>query len=78
MPQVVVKDPQKVFQVVGTNSPPSDVYLALKLDTALWLRRNQTLLLRIRRPADNELDFICHHLGPGYPALTVVSARVKP
>ena len=74
--QVVVKDPEKVAQLLGESSNRGSVYLALKLDTALWLRKNQTLLLRIRHPADNEY-IICKAYGPSYPALTVVSARVK-
>lgn len=74
--QVVVKDPARVAQVIG--SPLSGAtYLALNLDTALWVRKNQTLLLRIRRPTTEEQNFICHAMGPAYPALTVVSARVK-
>ncbi|WP_223650129.1 hypothetical protein [Hymenobacter psoromatis] len=76
--QVVVKDPEKVARVVGESLLRGNTYLALKLDTALWLHQNQTLLLRIRRPTDDESLFICHALGPAYPALTVVSARVKP
>lgn len=74
--QVVVKDPEKVAQLLGESPNQGSVYLALKLDTALWLRKSQTLLLRIRHPADNEY-VICKAYGPGYPALTVVSARVK-
>jgi hypothetical protein len=76
MPQVVVADPAGVKQIVGS-SFSSATYLALKLDTALWVRKNQTLLLRIRRPTDEELGFVCTAMGPTYPALTVVSARVK-
>jgi hypothetical protein len=75
--QVVVQDPKKVAQVVGESANRGATYLALKLDTALWLRKSQTLLLRIRRPASGEL-VPCTALGPGYPTLTVVSARVKP
>ncbi len=74
--QVVVKDPEKVAQLLGESANQGSVYLALKLDTALWLRKSQTLLLRIRHPAGNEY-VICKAYGPGYPALTVVSARVK-
>jgi hypothetical protein len=74
--QVLVMDPAKVNQVVG--SPLSgSTYLALELDTALWLHKNQTLLLRIRRPTTEEASFICTTMGVAYPALTVVSARVK-
>jgi hypothetical protein len=76
MPQVVVADPAGVGQAIGA-SFGSATYLALKLDTALWVRKNQTLLLRIRRPTDEELSFVCTAMGPAYPALTVVSARVK-
>lgn len=75
--QVVVKDPKKVARLLGESPNQGSVYLALKLDTALWLRRSQTLLLRIRRPANDEF-VLCTAYGPAYPALTVVSARVKP
>jgi hypothetical protein len=74
--QIVVKDPAKVAQLLGA-SMESGTYLALKLDTALWLRKNQTLLLHIRRPTTEEQGFMCLAMGPVYPALTVVSARVK-
>ena len=77
--QVVVKNPKKVAQIIGTASPSGDTYLALKLDTALWLRKSQTLLLRIRRPSPANDEFVlCKAYGPTYPVLTVVSARVKP
>jgi hypothetical protein len=74
--QVTVKDPTKVAQLLGA-STESSTYLALKLDTALWVRKNQVLLLRIRRPTQEEATFFCTALGLAYPALTVVSARVK-
>ncbi|MEJ7664370.1 MAG: hypothetical protein WKG07_35025 [Hymenobacter sp.] len=67
MAQIVVKDPEKVAQVLGKSSNIGATYLALKLDTALWLRKNQTLLLRIRRPADDELSFICTFIGSHLP-----------
>lgn len=75
--QVVVKDPRKVAQLLGEAPNQGSVYLALKLDTALWLHQSRTLLLRIRRPANDEL-VLCTAYGPGYPAFTVVSARAKP
>ncbi len=74
--QITVKDPAKVAQLLGA-STQSSTYLALKLDTTLWVRKNQLLLLRIRRPTSEEATFFCTALGPAYPALTVVSARVK-
>jgi hypothetical protein len=74
--QVVVKDLARVSQVVGSPLAGS-TYLALNLDTALWVRKNQTLLLRIRRPTAEEENFVCTMMGLRYPALTVVSARVK-
>jgi hypothetical protein len=75
--QVLVLDPAKVAELVGTTTSSSSIYLALKLDTALWQRQNQTLLLRIRRPTTEEKMFVCTALGLSYPAFTVVSARVK-
>ncbi|QKG52750.1 hypothetical protein [Hymenobacter sp. BRD67] len=75
--QVVVKDPARVAQLIGSPIGGGATYLALNLDTALWVRKNQALLLRIRRPTAEEGSFICHAMGPAYPALTVVSARVK-
>ena len=75
-PQILVKDPEKVAQLLGITRS-SSIYLALKLDTALWLHQNQTLLLRVRRPTTEEQSFVCTMMGPTYPALTVVSARVK-
>jgi hypothetical protein len=74
--QVVVKDPARVAQVIGSPLGGS-TYLALNLDTALWVRKKQTLLLRIRRPTTEEQSFFCTALGLAYPSLTVVSARVK-
>lgn len=75
--RVVVNDPKKVAQLLDESPNQGSVYLALKLDTALWLRKSQTLLLRIRRPTNDEF-VACPAYGPAYPALTVVSARVKP
>jgi len=75
--QVLVLDPAKVAELVGTGTSSSSIYLALKLDTALWQRQNQTLLLRIRRPTIEEQSFVCTAMGPVYPAFTVVSTRVK-
>ena len=76
--QVLVKEPEKVAQAIGASSKQGATYLALQLDTALWLRQNRTLLLRLRRPTPEEGSILCHAQGPVYPALTVVSARVKP
>lgn len=76
--QVVVEDPARVAQLIGSPiGGGGATYLALHLDTALWVRKNRTLLLRIRKPTTKERSFICTMMGPAYPALTVVSARVK-
>ncbi len=74
--QVVAKDQAKVEQVTGT-SPFGPTFLALKLDTALWVRKNQTLYVRIRKPTNSEYIF-CTAQGPGYRPFVVTSARVKP
>ncbi len=74
--QVVAKDQAKVEQVIG-RSAYAPIYLALKLDTALWVRKNQTLYVRIRKPLNSEYVF-CTALGPWYQAFVVTSARVKP
>jgi len=74
--QVVVKDPGKVAQAIGLATSAS-TYLALNLDTALWVRKNHTLLLRIRPATKEEKSFFCNALGVAYPSFTVVSARVK-
>ena len=74
--QVLAKDQAHVVQVVGT-SAYAPIYLALKLDTALWVRKNQTLYVRIRKPTNSEY-VLCHAMGPGYLPFVVTSARVKP
>lgn len=73
--QVLAKDQAKVVQVIGS-STFAPVYLALKLDTALWVRKNQTLYVRIRKPTSSEY-IICTAQGPGYQPFVVTSARVK-
>ena len=73
--QVLAKDQAKVTQVVGT-SAFAPTYLALKLDTALWVRKNQTLYVRIRKPTNAEY-VVCTAQGPGYLPFVVTSARVK-
>jgi hypothetical protein len=74
--QVLAKDQAQVEQVTGT-SPFGPTFLALKLDTALWVRKNQTLYVRIRKPASSEY-VLCTAQGPGYRPFVVTSARVKP
>lgn len=74
--QVVAKDQAKVEQVIG-KSAYAPTYLALKLDTALWVRKNQTLYVRIRKPINSEY-VVCTAQGPGYQPFVVTSARVKP
>ncbi len=74
--QVVAKDQAKVEQVIG-KSIFAPTYLALKLDTALWVRTNRTLYVRIRKPSSSE-GVVCTAVGPGYRAFVVTSARVKP
>lgn len=74
--QVVAKDQTKVEQVIG-KSAYAPTYLALKLDTALWVRKNRTLYVRIRKPANSEY-ILCTAMGPGYQPFVVTSARVKP
>lgn len=74
--QVVAKDQAKVEQVIGT-SAYAPTYLALKLDTALWVRKNRTLYVRIRKPTNSEY-VVCTAMGPGYLPFVVTSARVKP
>jgi len=74
--QVLAKDQAQVEQVTGA-SPFGPTFLALKLDTALWVRKNQTLYVRIRKPASSEY-LVCTAQGPGYQPFVVTSARVKP
>ena len=74
--QVVAKDQAKVEQLIG-KSTFAPTYLALKLDTALWVRKNRTLYVRIRKPASSEYT-VCTAQGPGYQPFVVTSARVKP
>ncbi len=73
--QVLAKDQARVAQIIGT-SAYAPIYLALKLDTALWVRKNQTLYVRIRKPINSEY-IICTAMGPGYQPFVVTSARVK-
>ncbi|MFD2785375.1 hypothetical protein [Hymenobacter rubripertinctus] len=74
--QVVASDPAQVRRTIGP-SGYEPTYLAYQLDTVLWVRKNRTLYVRIRKPQPNEA-VICHALGPGYAAFTVISARLKP
>ncbi|HET9505734.1 MAG TPA: hypothetical protein VFO93_19470 [Hymenobacter sp.] len=74
--QVVAKDQAKVEQLIG-KSAYAPTYLALKLDTALWVRKNRTLYVRIRKPLNAEY-VLCTMWGPGYQSFVVTSARVKP
>ncbi|RYY10119.1 MAG: hypothetical protein EOO36_21105 [Cytophagaceae bacterium] len=73
--QVVAKDQAKVEQVIG-RAAYAPIYLALKLDTALWVRKNRTLYVRIRKPNNSEY-VLCTAMGPGYLPFVVTSARVK-
>ena len=74
--QVVARDPAQVRRVIGP-SAYEPTYLAYQLDTALWVRKNRALYVRIRKPQPNEA-VICTARGPGYAAFTVISARTKP
>lgn len=74
--QVITKDQAKVEQVIG-ESAYAPTYLALKLDTALWVRKNRTLYVRIRKPGNSDY-VLCKAMGPGYSSFVVTSARVKP
>ena len=74
--QVVAIDSAQVRRGVGRVAY-APVYLALKLDTALWVRKSQTLLVRIRKPQPGE-HIACTAMGPGYTPFVVTSARVKP
>ena len=74
--QVVAHDPAQVRRVIGP-SAYEPTYLACQLDTALWVRKNRALYVRIRKPQANEA-VVCMARGPGYAAFTVISARIKP
>ncbi|RYY11586.1 MAG: hypothetical protein EOO36_18780 [Cytophagaceae bacterium] len=74
--QVLAIDSARVRQVVGRTAF-APVYLALQLDTALWVRGTHTLLVRIRKPQPQESVF-CTALGLGYPSFVVTSARLQP
>ena len=74
--QVVASDPAQVRRVIGP-SGYEPTYLAYQLDTAMWVRKNRTLYVRIRKPQSNEL-VACKAHGPSYAAFTVISARIKP
>ena len=74
--QVVARNPAQVRRVIGP-SAYEPTYLAYQLDTALWVRKNRALYVRIRKPQPNEA-VICTARGPGYAAFTVISARIKP
>jgi hypothetical protein len=74
--QVVARDPAQVRRVIGP-SAYEPTYVAQQLDTALWVRKNRALYVRIRRPQSNEA-VVCLARGPGYAAFTVISARIKP
>ncbi|MBO3272337.1 hypothetical protein [Hymenobacter defluvii] len=74
--QVVASDLAQVQRVIGPTAY-EPTYLAYRLDTALWVRRNRVLYVRIRKPQPNEV-VMCKALGPGYAAFTVISARIKP
>lgn len=74
--QVVASDLAQVQRVIGPTAY-EPTYLAYQLDTALWVRKNRVLYVRIRKPQPNEA-VLCLARGPGYAAFTVISARIKP
>jgi hypothetical protein len=74
--QVVASDLAQVQHVIGL-AAYEPTYLAYQLDTALWVRKNRTLYVRIRKPQPHEA-VLCLARGPGYAAFTVISARIKP
>jgi hypothetical protein len=74
--QVYVKDAARITQLLGP-SAYAPVYIALKLDTALWVSKTHTLYVRVRKPEPGE-SVICQAMGPGYQLLVVTSARIKP
>lgn len=74
--QVLAIDSAQVRQVLG-RSAFAPIYLALKLDTALWVRGSRTLYVRIRKPQPSESIF-CTANGLWYWPFIVTSARVKP
>ena len=74
--QAVARDPAQVRRVLGP-SAYEPTYLVYQLDTALWVRKNRALYVRMRTPQPNEA-VVCTARGPGYAAFTVISARIKP
>jgi hypothetical protein len=74
--QVLAIDSAQVRQVLG-RSTSAPIYLALKLDTALWVRGSRTLYLRIRKPQPSE-GVICTANGLWYSPFVVTNARLKP
>ncbi len=71
---VVIQNQDLVTRLIGTSF--GNTYVVYNLDTALWQRKSQVLLLKIRQPTTSELR-PCLAIGPGYRQFTVVSARVK-
>ncbi|TVT39373.1 hypothetical protein FNT36_17105 [Hymenobacter setariae] len=74
--QVYVKDAARITQLLGP-AAYAPVYTALKLDTALWVSKNHTLYVRVRKPGPGEA-VLCTAMGPGYQMFVVTSARLKP
>ncbi|WP_375416083.1 hypothetical protein [uncultured Hymenobacter sp.] len=64
----------EVEQITGTTSRGGNAYYAYGLGPDF--NQPQVLLVRIRKIAADEQS-ACITLGPGYPWLTVVSARIK-
>jgi hypothetical protein len=74
--QVYVKDAARMQQLLG-RAAYAPIYTATQLDTALWVRKQHTLYVRVRKPEPNEV-VLCRHMGPGYQMFVVTSARMKP
>jgi len=74
--QVYVKDDARMAQLLGP-AAYTPIYMAFKLDTALWATRTHTLYVRVRKPGPGE-NVLCTAMGPGYQMFVVTSARLKP
>jgi len=74
--QVYVKDAARMEQLLG-RAAYAPIYMAAQLDTALWVRKQQTLYVRVRKPEPREV-VVCTAMGPGYSMFVVTSARPKP
>jgi hypothetical protein len=74
--QVYVQDTARLTRLLGP-AAYAPIYMALKLDTALWATKTYTLYVRVRKPGPGE-GVICTAMGPGYQMFVVTSARIKP